>query len=110
MNKKKNTENISDLDPMTMAKAQNLMVEFSDTIFWQALLFILNRQDAQAVATLATIDTFKEPTQAARAQGQRISINFIRELVKSAAEKGRKQAENEKNADEDGDPAGYAQY
>lgn len=106
----KKTEDINDEAPMTMERAQNLMVEFSETIFWKALLLLINQQDAQAVAVLATIDTFKEPTQAARAQGQRIAYSYIREIIKKSQEIARKREENERVIEDDGEPASYGQY
>ena len=70
-----------DHQEMTDAQMKSLFVELYNTIYWQAILRLMEKEDKLASDALKTIDTFKEPTLMARTQGWLSGLHVIEQHV-----------------------------
>jgi len=88
MKKKKNEEKnieeqqeqLEDEGPMNNERMVNLLYELSKTYTWKAIQRYNMLKDAEIINALAVIDMFKNPTQAARAQGMRTGLYYIEQV------------------------------
>lgn len=80
-------EQIEEEAPMTNERMYNLLYELSKTYIWKAIQRYNLLKDAEIINTLAVIDAFKEPTKMAQAQGMRIGLYSIEQVVKQETER-----------------------
>lgn len=79
--KKEEKVNYENYNEMSEDLMKQLLYEFSKAPAYQAYLKYLYSRDALSVASLATLDPFKEPTQVARAQGFRNGAYDLKNAV-----------------------------
>lgn len=87
-------ENVVSFETMTDNEMLDLFVSLQSTSFWQAILKSNRDRDSVIINSLVTLDPFKNPTQAARAQGERTGLYYIETEVNKLL-KERKRAEEE---------------
>jgi len=61
--------------------ALNLLVELYNTGTWEAIKMLTRLSDSDSIATLASVDPFKDPTLVARTQGHRSGIYHLENLL-----------------------------
>ena len=59
---------------MNDKEMEALFLDLSNTSYWQAVLKFNRMQHENVMAVLSSVDMFKSPTQAARAQGTDIGL------------------------------------
>lgn len=80
--------------------ALEILSELPNSNFWSALQFYNRQKDSWALNTLGSLDVFKEPTSAARAQGIRIGVFFLEKEILEFLEEKRKKEEQSQDDDE----------
>lgn len=85
-------------EEMTEELMMSLLLELQDTPYWNAILKFSSLKDADTIATLASVDPFKDPTTTARTQGSRIGIYLLQNTI--FEETKRRNEEATKNVDE----------
>jgi len=85
--KKTIEEQIDEEAPISNKQMFDLIYELSKTYTWKAIQRYNLLKDAEIINTLAVIDMFKNPTQAARAQGMRTGLYYIEQVAKQEADR-----------------------
>ena len=88
--KKTIEDQIDEEAPISNKQMFDLIYELSKTYTWKAIQRYNLLKDAEIINTLAVIDMFKNPTQAARAQGMRTGLYYIEQVAKQETERRRK--------------------
>ena len=83
------------------AEQDALLLELSNTKFWDVIIQRTKTVDSEIVSTVLSVDPFKDPTLVARSQGKRIGIYSLIEYTKSLIGKGKdaKEGDEELSAD-----------
>jgi len=84
-------------EEMTDNKMVDLLVDLSNTIYWQAIKRIIRKKDIEISQALFSLDAFKEPTLVARNQGARIGLYLLENVIEQ--ELKRRQDENKAKQD-----------
>ena len=79
--KKEEQKKFVSYEDMSDELMNELLLELPDTIFWQAILKFNRLRDSDAIASLASVDPFKEPTLAARSQGFRSGVYILENQI-----------------------------
>jgi len=79
-------------EEMTDKLMMTLLVELPDTPYWNAIRKFNSLRDAEAIATLASVDAFKEPTLAARTQGARSGVYLLENTIDAERDRRSKEA------------------
>jgi len=94
-------------EEMTDKQMEHYLFEFSDSVYYQAVLYFIMDIDKKLLDSLASNDPFTQPTLMARNQGERKGIynlkSKIEELVKINSEMVK--SKEEKNKDENNTPS-----
>lgn len=104
MKKKKEEKKFISHDKMSDELMSEQLFELSESSFWQAILKFNRSRDSEIVQTLVVIDSFKNPTEMARAQGMRIGLYDLESKVNQEIEKRKKK---EESSDEEKVTQGY---
>jgi len=70
-------------DKMNEHQMQYHLHELSTTVYWQAILKYIYKRDSELLSTVAGLDPFSQPTIMSRAQGERIGIYNLKNLIDS---------------------------
>lgn len=89
VNKKKEKKVMTLFNEMSDLEMDTLLVELSNSSYWQAILKYNRVQHGHVTTTLSSVDVFKEPTKAARAQGTGIGLFSLEARVKNLIEKNK---------------------
>ena len=90
--KKKDTEEekvITSYDEMGDKEMESLLLELYFSPQWQAILKLNRMHHVNVIATLSSVDVFKEPTKAARAQGTDIGLFTLEAKVNNLVEQNK---------------------
>lgn len=93
MKEKKEEKKFISHDKMSDELMSEQLFELSESSFWQAILKFNRLRDSEIVKTLVVIDSFKNPTEMARAQGMRIGLYDLEGKIKLEIDKRKKKEE-----------------
>lgn len=74
---------------MTDEEMEALFLELFNSSYWQAILKFNRVQHENVMSTLSSVDMFKNPTQAARAQGTDIGLFTLEAKVNNIVQRSR---------------------
>ena len=77
---------------MSVEEMENLLIELQDTNYWQAIKKYTDHRIALTIASLATLDAFKQPNDVSKAQGCRNGLMDIGQFINMTKD-NRKKAE-----------------
>ena len=68
----------------TMSKEdmEKYLKELSYTVYWQAVVKLITEYDLSIINAILSLDPLKQATDIARAQGQRIGLYYLNEIIK----------------------------
>lgn len=89
--KKKNKEEkvITPWNEMNDKEMESLFLELSTSSYWQAILKFNRMQHENVISVLSSVDMFKNPTQAARAQGTDVGLVTLEVKVNSLVQRSK---------------------
>ena len=85
----KEEEVITPWNEMSDKEMEALFLELSGSSYWQAILKFNRIQHESVIAVLSSVDMFKNPTQAARAQGTDIGLVTLEAKVNNLVEQNK---------------------
>ena len=74
---------------MSDKEMESLFLDVANTSYWQAVLKFNRMQHENVMAVLSSVDMFKNPTQAARAQGTDIGLFTLEAKVNNLVEQNK---------------------
>lgn len=89
VNKKNEEKVITPFSEMNDSEMNTLLIELSNSSYWQAILKFNRMHHNGVTNVLSSVDVFKEPTKAARAQGTGIGLFSLEAKVKNLIEKNK---------------------
>ena len=89
ISKKREEKVITPFNEMNDIEMNELFLELSNSSYWQAILKFNRIHHTNVMATLSSVDVFKEPTKAARAQGTDIGLFTLEVKIKNLIEKSK---------------------
>ena len=68
----------------TMSKKdmEKYLKELSHTVYWQAVVKLITEYDLSIINAILSLDPLKQATDIARAQGQRVGLYYLNEIIK----------------------------
>jgi len=105
--KKQESSKPFDKDSMSDKDMLDLLIELSDTTFYQALLRLWEGEIVQAFNMLGSLDPAKDYIKMAKAQERRNSMLFVQHIVDTEKDRRRRIAAGEKVDDPDKDAPSY---